>query len=63
MKKFSALLTKENGLRMNGKMVTLTFVELCTVYIKNYGNSFSEYEYEYGYLDRWYIKLTLFKRF
>ena len=26
---------------MNGKMITLTFFELCTVYIKNNDNSFS----------------------
>ena len=30
---------KENG-KMNGKMITLTFFELYTVYIKNQNNSF-----------------------
>ena len=34
MKKFVALLTKEKRLRMNGKMMTVTFLELYTVYIK-----------------------------
>ena len=31
----SALLTKETWLRMNGKMMTLTFFEPNAVYIKN----------------------------
>ena len=34
MKKFLALLMKEKRPRMNGKMMTLTFFELYTVYIK-----------------------------
>ena len=33
--KFVALLTKEKQLRMNWKMITPTFFELHTVYIKN----------------------------
>ena len=35
MKKFVALLTEEKRIRMNGKMMTLTFFELYTVDIKN----------------------------
>ena len=31
----SALLTKEKRLRMNGKMMALTFFELYAVYVKN----------------------------
>ena len=34
MKKFVALQTKEKRLRMNGKMMTLSFFELYTVYLK-----------------------------
>ena len=34
MKKFLALLMKEKRPGMNGKMMTLTFFELYTVYIK-----------------------------
>ena len=34
MKKLITLLTKEKRLRMNGKMVTLTFFELYRMYIK-----------------------------
>ena len=35
LKKFIALVTKENWLRMNGKVMTLTFFELYTVYVKS----------------------------
>ena len=34
MKEFIALLTDEKQLRMHGKIMTLTFFELYTVYIK-----------------------------
>ena len=34
-KKFIALPTEERKLRMNGKMMTLNFFELYTVYKKN----------------------------
>ena len=34
MKKFIELLTKEKKLRINGKIVTLTFFESYTVYVK-----------------------------
>ena len=40
MKKFVALLMKEIQLRINGKVMTLTFFELYTVHIKNRDNSF-----------------------
>ena len=41
MKKFVALLTKEKRPRMNEKMMTLTFSEIYTVYIKELGQFFS----------------------
>ena len=41
MKKFVALLVKEKWPGMNGKMMTLTFFELYTVYIKTLGQFFS----------------------
>ena len=41
MKKFVALLTKEKRPRMNEKMMTPTFFELYTVYIKKLGQFFS----------------------
>ena len=34
MKKFIELLTKEKKLRINGKILTLTFFESYTVYVK-----------------------------
>ena len=34
MKKFTELLTKEKKLRINGKILTLTFFESYTVYVK-----------------------------
>ena len=37
-----ALLTKEKQLRMNRKMMTLTFFELYAVYIKKVQNPFSK---------------------
>ena len=37
MKKFTALLTKEKWQRMNRKMMTLTFFELYTGYVKKLG--------------------------
>ena len=40
MKKFVPLLTKEKGLRMNGKMMTLTFFKPYKVCLKNQGNCF-----------------------
>ena len=40
MKKFVALPTKEKRHRMNEKMITPTFFELYTVYLKKLGNSF-----------------------
>ena len=40
MKKLVAFLTKEKKLRMNGKMITLTFFQLYTVYIKKLGQFF-----------------------
>ena len=40
MNKFIALLMKETQAGMNGKMVTLTFFELYTVYIKKLGQFF-----------------------
>ena len=41
MKKFVALLMKEKQPGMNGKVMTLTFFEFCTVYIKKLGQFFS----------------------
>ena len=41
MKKFVALLTMEKRPRMNEKMMTPTFFELYTVYIKKLGQFFS----------------------
>ena len=41
MKKFFVLLTKEKRPRMNEKMMTPTFFELYTVYIKKLGQFFS----------------------
>ena len=41
MKKFAALLTKEKRSTMNEKMMTPTFFELYTVYIKKLGQFFS----------------------
>ena len=40
MKKFVALLGKEKWPRMNGKMLTPTFFELCTLYINQLGQFF-----------------------
>ena len=34
MRKFVALLTKKKQLKMNGKMITLTFFKLYIVYVK-----------------------------
>ena len=41
MKKFVPLLTKEKRPRMNEKMMTPTFFEVYTVYIKKLGQFFS----------------------
>ena len=41
MNKFVALLTKEKWLRKNGKMMTLNFFKLYTVYIKKLRQFFS----------------------
>ena len=41
MKKFVALLTREKWPRMNEKMMTPTFFEIYTVYIKKLGQFFS----------------------
>ena len=41
MKKFVVLLMKEKWLRMNEKIMTPTFFELYTVYIKKLGQFFS----------------------
>ena len=41
MKKFVPLLTKEKRPRMNEKMMTPTFFEIYTVYIKKLGQFFS----------------------
>ena len=41
MKKFVALLMREKQPGMNGKMMTPTFFELYTVYIKKLGQFFS----------------------
>ena len=41
MKKFVALLMKEKRPEMNGKMMTPTFFELYSVYIKKLGQFFS----------------------
>ena len=40
MKKFVALLTKEKQLRMKGKTMTLTFLELSTVHVNRIGQFF-----------------------
>ena len=40
MKKFSALVMKEKGQRMNGKTMPLTFFELYAIYIKSQDNTF-----------------------